>query len=591
MNLTSKMFQSSLIRKFSVALALTFLWHTNSLAAEPAETRGQLDDRMSWWREAKFGMFVHWGVYSVVGGQYKGQELPNSAEWMMARGKIPISEYEQYARRFNPTDFDADEFVARAKRAGMKYIVITAKHHDGFAMFGSKATDYNVVDFSPFGRDIMKELAEACQEQGLKFGFYYSQAQDWHHPGGFGNGWDKTIERVSTDEYVQQKAAPEVKQLLTEYGPIGIFWWDTPRAMSEESFQMLHSLTRLQPNVITNNRLGEDFPGDYKTFERHIPKLAPEKEDWEVCMPISGSWGYKKSDTEFKSTETLIRNLVDIVSKGGNYLLNVSPTGSGTLLPQATERLEAIGGWIDVNGESIYGTTASPIGRPAWGRCTAKIGETESILYLHVFDWPNDGKLPMQSLPNAIRSVTLVEGGETLSTDSTGDTVTIKLPEQATNPYVTVIKLVVDGKVESLAGSSGIMASDAVELSADQAFIHNNEGSRDARVVEKNADVYVGYWTDDQAYLEWDVVFKKPGDYEVIADLALPKGECGVRFGARGSLIDAKVKPTGDYNIFSEQNLGTVTIHQPGKLSIQLRPIAGSWQAINLRLIRLIRKP
>ncbi|WP_372719961.1 alpha-L-fucosidase, partial [Novipirellula sp.] len=183
--------------------------------APPIETR---DERLEWWRQAKFGMFVHWGIYSTVGGEYKGQKLPNSAEWMMARGKIPIAEYEKYAAQFNPTQFDASEFVGLAKQAGMKYLVITAKHHDGFAMFDSKANPFNVVDATPFGRDIMKELAEACQEHGIRFGFYYSQAQDWHHPGGFGNSWDKSLQRVSSDEYVMNKAVPEVKQLLTEYG-------------------------------------------------------------------------------------------------------------------------------------------------------------------------------------------------------------------------------------------------------------------------------------------------------------------------------------------------------------------------------------
>ena len=227
--------------------------------SKTTESKVDREARMAWWKEARFGMFVHWGIYSTTGGLYKGQKLPNSAEWMMCRGKISIAEYQEYAAQFNPVKFDADEFVGRAKRAGMKYIVITAKHHDGFAMFGSKCSDYDVVDKTPFGRDIMKELADACQKQGIKFGFYYSQAQDWHHPGGFGNNWDKTIKRVSSDEYVMNKAVPEVKQLLTDYGPIGIFWWDTPRKMSKESFDALHSLTSLQKETITNDRLGDEY--------------------------------------------------------------------------------------------------------------------------------------------------------------------------------------------------------------------------------------------------------------------------------------------------------------------------------------------
>jgi alpha-L-fucosidase len=277
-------------------------------------------------------------------------------------------------------------------------------------MFHSTSSPYNVVDATPFKRDVMKELAVACQEQGIRFGFYYSQCQDWHHPGGMGNNWDKTIERVSFDEYVNEKAAPEIKQLLTEYGPISIFWWDTPRDMSKEAFASLHSSTNLQPGIITNDRLGKEHRGDHKTFERKIPRKGPDGADWEVCMPISGSWGFKKSDTSFKSTETLIRNLVDIASKGGNYLLNVSPTGEGTLLPQATERLKAMGKWMKVNSESIYGSSGSPFGKLDWGRCTKKEYAKGTTLYLHVFDWPEDGKLFVPGLENKVEQAYMMDG-------------------------------------------------------------------------------------------------------------------------------------------------------------------------------------
>ncbi|MDF7807183.1 alpha-L-fucosidase [Pontiellaceae bacterium B12219] len=258
------------------------------------ETPEQHAAKMEWWNAARFGMFVHWGVYSVTGGEYKGKMPTNSAEWMMNKARIPIAAYKtENVDKFNPSGFDAKSFVLLAKEAGMKYIVITAKHHDGFAMFHSKASPYNVVDATPFKRDVMMELAEACREEGIRFGFYYSQCQDWHHPGGIGNTWDDSLERVSFDEYVREKAVPEVRQLLTEYGPIAIFWWDTPRDMSQEAFDSLHSVTDLQPGIITNDRLGEEYAGDHKTFERRIPRKAPQGVDWEVCMPISGSWGYK----------------------------------------------------------------------------------------------------------------------------------------------------------------------------------------------------------------------------------------------------------------------------------------------------------
>ncbi len=544
---------------------------------------------MAWWREAKFGMFVHWGVYSVVGGQYKGRELPNSAEWMMARGKIPIAEYELYAKQFNPTEFDADRFVGLAKKAGMKYLVITAKHHDGFAMFGSKATSYNVVDFSPFGRDIMKELAEACQKQDIKFGFYYSQAQDWHHPGGFGNGWDKTLKRVSSDEYVREKAVPEVRQLLTEYGPIGIFWWDTPRDMSKESFDSLHSLTKLQSDVLTNDRLGEDYPGDYKTFERKIPQQGPAGKDWEVCMPISGSWGYKKSDTSFKSTQTLIQNLADIASKGGNYLLNVSPTGNGTLLPQAVERLEQVGRWMDVNGESIYGTKASPIGRPDWGRCTLKSDGDTTSLYLHVFDWPQDGQLTVRGLASEIHSATMLDGGAKLTARREGDQTVVTLPATPPDANNSVIKLVVVGSLEvkELLPSPG--KSGVLDLAADKAFIHNNEGSRDAGIREHDGIPHIGYWLDDKAWLEWEVEFEQPGSFQVSAELSVQESQTQFRVSSGGSALDAKVDSTGGYGNYARRDLGVLQIDRPGKTTVVVRPTSGAWQPINLRQLALKR--
>ena len=561
------------------------------LASDQAnlESIQERDERLAWWREAKFGMFVHWGVYSVVGGEYKGQKLPNSAEWMMARGKIPIAEYEKYAEQFNPTEFNADEFVGLAKQAGMKYLVITAKHHDGFAMFGSKATNYNVVDKSPFKRDIMKELSDACAKQGLKFGFYYSQAQDWHHPGGFGNGWDKTIKRVSSDDYVFQKAAPEVKQLMTEYGPIGIFWWDTPRNMSEEAFNKLHSLTKLQSSVITNDRLGEDFPGDYKTFERNIPAEAPADKDWEVCMPISGSWGYKKGDNDFKSTSKLIQNLADITSKGGNYLLNVSPTGNGTLLPQAVERLKAVGQWMASNGESIYGTSASPLGKFDWGRCTAKSTKDETTLYLHVFDWPESGELLVPGLAGNVKQATLLVGGRGLKTQASDSGLVIALPSSAVDEYVSVIKLIVPGelkfqKVLPKPNKNGVLV-----LTADKTFIHNNEGSKDAGLRIHDDIAHVGYWHDDKAWLEWEVNIDRPGTYEVHATMSVDESMTHFNVGPTGAQIEASVASTGGYGKYVEVKLGEINVEKTGATQIQVKPTVGKWQPMNLRQLKFQR--
>jgi alpha-L-fucosidase len=552
------------------------------------ETPEQHAAKMEWWNAARFGMFVHWGVYSVTGGEFRGKMPTNSAEWMMNKARIPIADYKvENVDRFNATEFDAKLFVGLAKEAGMKYIVITAKHHDGFSMFHSKCSPYNVVDATPFKRDIMMELGKACHEEGIRFGFYYSQCQDWHHPGGMGNNWDKTIERVSFDEYVREKAAPEIKQLLTEYGPIAIFWWDTPRDMSKAAFDSLHSSTGLQPGIITNDRLGEEYAGDHKTFERRIPRQAPKDGDWEVCMPISGSWGYKKSDTSFKSPETLIHNLADIASKGGNYLLNVSPTGKGTLLPQATERLKAIGQWMKVNSESIYNTTASPFGKLPWGRCTKKEFARGTTLYLHVFDWPEDGKLLVPGLKNTVQQAYLMADWEALDTGREESGIVVSLPAQAPDEINSVVVLKVSGALDietvlPLPQKEGVLI-----LAAESAYLHNNEGSRDVRVQGEGEDANLGYWTDAEAWVEWSFKVDKPGKYEVLAELAIQEAKTRFRMILPKQERIVKLTSTGGYGDYVIKSLGEVSFDKVGEYTLQIRPVTDHWQPINLRQLKL----
>ena len=580
------------------AAILSFALFCNVLlAAEPnsasrgRETPEQRTERLRWWNSARFGMFVHWGVYSVTGGEFRGHMPPNSAEWMMNRAKISIADYKtENVDKFNPTKFDAQAFVKLAKDAGMKYLVITAKHHDGFSMFHSKCSPYNVVDATPLKRDIMKELAEACQEQGIRFGFYYSQCQDWHHPGGMGNNWDKTIQRVSFDQYVREKAVPEAKQLLTEYGPIAIFWWDTPRAMSKEAFESLHSVTALQPGIITNDRLGKDHPGDYKTFERNIPKNAPPDENWEVCMPISGSWGYKKSDTDFKSATTLIRNLADIASKGGNYLLNVSPTGEGTLLPEAVERLEAIGKWMKVNGESIYDTTASPFAKLDWGCCTKRTADGETTLYLHVFHWPEDGQLLVPGLRSAVQEAFLLADRTTLKTCKQDAGVVVSLPRHAPDDVDSVVALKVAGQLDVEAVLPTPDRAGILVLSADAAFIHNNEGSRQARVQQHEGIPNIGYWTDPEARVEWSFEVPQPGRFEILAELAVEQETSRFRIVLPDQQESVTVTSTGSYHTYAKRSLGIVRMDRAGKYTLSISPEKEDWQPINLRRLVLKRR-
>lgn len=417
------------------------------------ETEAERDARMKWWREARFGLFIHWGVYAVPAGTYKGEKIPSIGEWIMLNARIPVAEYAKFARQFNPVKYNPDEWVQLAKTAGMKYVVITSKHHDGFALFDSKVTDWDVADATPYGKDLLKPLAEACRKHGLKLGFYYSQAQDWHHAGGAAarkGHWDAAQDGDMND-YIKNIAAPQVREILTNYGDIAILWWDTPVDMTKERADMLLPLIKLQPGIITNNRLFRGDPayaGDTDTPEQHIPAKGIPGRDWEVCMTMNDTWGYKSYDDNWKSTGTLLHNLVDIASKGGNYLLNVGPTSEGLISQSSINRLREIGKWMKINGESIYSTTASAFDTLTWGRCTKKSTRSGATLYLHVFDYPENGRLIVPGLRNQVDGARLLANGKVLATSRSGDDVIIELPGNPPDPYDTVIALEVRGKLD-----------------------------------------------------------------------------------------------------------------------------------------------
>jgi alpha-L-fucosidase len=425
--------------------------------AQPAPS--DRDARMAWWREARFGMFIHWGLYAVPAGDYKGKRSERIGEWIMEWANIPRAEYEQFAPRFNPVKFDAAQWVRIAKDAGMKYIVITSKHHDGFSMYDSAVSKYDIVDATPYKKDPMRALADESRKQGLKFAFYYS-IMDWHHPSQYVNAPGKHADaghRVTEmrdgrkAEYVDYMKA-QLRELVANYDP-AVLWFDGEWVewWTEEDGQDLYKYVRsLKPDIIINNRVGKgrkgmeglnktdrEYSGDFGTPEQQIPAAGLPGVDWETCMTMNDTWGFKSYDHNWKSPETLVRQLVDSASKGGNYLLNVGPTADGEIPAASVERLAAMGRWMRVNGEAIYGTTASPFSTQlAWGRATRK----GNALYLHVFNWPAGGVLQVPAFGGTIQSASLPGGnGSTLTVTRTKEGFNIKLPPQAPDSAATVI--------------------------------------------------------------------------------------------------------------------------------------------------------
>ena len=549
------------------------------------------DQKMEWWREARFGMFIHWGLYAEPAGEWKGERIPGISEWIMANAKIPVKEYEKLAESFNPDKYDAEEWVKLAKYAGMKYIVITSKHHDGFAMFHSKASKYNIVDATPFDRDPLKELAEVCKREGIRLGFYYSQAQDWHEPDGtYWNieegepHWDPDLKREPLMNYINGKAVPQVKEILENNGGLDILWWDTPRGMTEEAANALKAVTDDYPNLITNNRLYRPWPGDFQTPEQQVPPTGLDY-DWEVCMTMNTSWGYKWYDENWKSTEELIKMLVDIASKGGNLLLNVGPTAKGEFPKASVERLKEMGHWMQQNGKSIYGTSASPFYKLPWGRCTTKKEGGVTKLYLHVFDWPKDGLLRVPGLEANVRDIYLLSNPEQhFAWKFENGDLNVHAPSVIFDEINTVVVVKIRGEM-IVTSNKPHLKEGSILLPADFTDIHNPGYGEHAVLKGSGSKSLIANWVDARTRLEW-IFDAEPGKYRIEALVwSAEKGGVSVTLGDQK--VEAEIPDTGEeYELLK---LGEIEITESGEQSVSLLPATDNNSDKQLMYLELIK--
>jgi alpha-L-fucosidase len=568
-----------------VLVGTSVIWAQKNSAAAPSvkATDDLKEKRLQWFRDARFGMMIHWGLYSVPAGEWKGNRIEGLGEWIMNRAKIPVREYELLAPKFDPEKFNAEEFVRIAKDAGMKYIVITSKHHDGFAMFHSQVSKYNIYDATPFKRDPMKELADAAQKAGLKLCFYYSQTQDWHEPYAVGNDWDfKEESRKSFQKYLDEKVKPQVTELLTNYGPIGLIWFDTPRNITKEQSQELVDLVhKLQPDCLVSGRVGHGL-GDYDSAGDNQISMGNAKRIWETPVTMNDTWGFKSYDENWKPVSVLIRQLVQVISQGGNYLLNVGPTSEGLIPQPSVERLAEVGKWLKLNKDAVYGAGPSPFPYDLpWGIITTKPGK----MYLHVYNWPQKS-LVLYGLKSKVKRAYLLANGRTLKFNQRSDKaldhseISIQLSAAAPDKNDSVIALDLTGNVE-VDASLLQQPDDSVTLPAFLANVHKtgDDGLRfDSRGVAER-------WTSKDDWLDWNFKVTKPGNFEVViltseqkygrdweGGHSLAIETAGKKFIGTVENNGKEVNEANPYWPYVISKMGTVQTDKAGTYSLSLKP-------------------
>jgi alpha-L-fucosidase len=577
-----------------LAVASTFAAQGRSETSTPgAAADGAVQqDRLAWFREARFGMFIHWGPYSELAGEWEGQrvDVGRNAEWIMKFLKIPAAEYRGMARQFNPVKFDAEAWVRLAQAAGMRYLVVTAKHHDGFAMYHSQVSPYNIVDATPFQRDPLEELAEACARAGIRFCVYYSHREDWDDPDGYGNDWDYDPAKQDFEAYLERKSKPQLRELLTHYGPVGLVWFDRGLYTPEQAQDFVQLVRGIQPDCLINGRVGhyeQELMGDYQNMNDNGMPAGGIEEDWETPQTLNETWGYSRFDTKWKSPEEIVRRLVEIVSKGGNYLLNIGPRGDGTIPEASVVILEKVGAWMKKNGESIHGAKASPFPGFPWGFCTVK----ENILFLHVFRRPADGTLELPGLRNKVRKAFLLtDPGKNLESSPQGSSVRISLPSIPADAINTVVTLELDGppRVDPL------VIAEAVGKPVVLDYLNAVTSGKTVKRFNRRGQFHISKWTGPADQASWRVRFLESGRYRVRLEGAgapsRPTGTFVLSVGDREVQVESP--QASKWYQYVTLDAGVLEIAAAGERELVLRPALELGQDLMyFKSLRLERVP
>ena len=545
------------------------------------DAKATRDQRLGWWREAKFGCFIHWNDASLLGSEWKGKHYGGYAEHIQRMAKIPCEEYRrEVAGKFNPTKFDADQWVQLIKKAGMRYVIITAKHHDGFAVYDSDVSDFSIVKMSPYGRDPMADLKSACDKHGLKFGFYYSHAFDWGEPNGPGNDWDyqnpggdrhlhggrnwydahpEMVPRIR--KYVDGKSLPQVLELIKKFDP-DIFWFDTPHKLPpEENLRILKAVRAAKPSLVVNSRIVQGYDGwpghfgDYASTGDRAVDFRSRDGDWETIPTTNESYGYSKSDHSHKTPEFLVRVMAKAAARGGNMLLNIGPKGDGEIDAPDVEILTGIGKWMDVNEVSIRGTDRTTLPVQAWGESTRK----KNTFYLHVFNWPSDGTLELGGFLGTINKAWLLsdKNQTPLSHERTDEmTVQFRVSNDAPDLASSVIVVEVDDAENVDSNRPISITTDNMLRAFDGIAVGGRFRYGDGKASRNGASA----WTRDGQAMTWPVYLSEPGKFKVIVEYKPSKQSNKFIVEAGKEKISATAKSVGKRSRYITHDLGTISL-------------------------------